>query len=241
MYVEIHLIGFGFGFGFASSLNMIFFILLTLLSTINAHQLTFTTSSSNSHPLFNQTSDSDTSNLIFISFASLFQQWSNTFYPNGHSIIPGLIPRGTRLYHGLNHQDSIPQALEWLAFDPEMSHSIHSRGKGSTQLLTYQASRSLQVICFDGQSASLGQAGFMDSQTALIEGKVNDGLPDGNPFRADYLRAEALCKLGSSLGFEGVVRMNTGLELIWCDFQIGIELSFKPLFSSSTYLSLILF
>ncbi|KAH9467481.1 hypothetical protein Pst134EA_011124 [Puccinia striiformis f. sp. tritici] len=41
-------------------------------------------------------------NLVFASFAGLLQQWPNTFAFSGHSIIPGLIPRSTLLYHGTN-------------------------------------------------------------------------------------------------------------------------------------------
>lgn len=167
----------------------------------------------------------DTSNLLFITLASLLKQGPNSLYPNGHTIIPGTIPEGTRLYHGLNNYTLAPDGMEWLGFEPEMSYSIHSRRPGGSTLLTYRATRPLRVIYFDGQSASLGPAGYMDSQTAIIKGDVPIEFPTEDFLMGEYQRGEELCQLGIQFGFEGVVRMNTGFELIWCNFQIGIELS----------------
>lgn len=174
-----------------------------------------------SHP------ETDTSNLIFASVAGLLKQWPNSFFPSGHSVVPGLIPRGTRLYHGTTEGESPPNRTEWLGFDPYISYVVHSRNSHwkNTQLQTYVATRPLRVIYFDGQSASLGAVGHMDSQNALINGFVSSDPPPGSPLANDYLRADELCLLGREWGFEGVVRQNTGFEVIWCDFQIGIEFS----------------
>lgn len=165
-------------------------------------------------------------NLIFASFAGLLQQWPNTFAYSGHSIIPGLIPRSTLLYHGTHDPSGPPtEGLEWLAFDPEMSYSIASHRPGELDLYTFVADRALRVIYLDGQSASLGTPGFMDAQYVLINASVPEQFPDkGHYLEAEYARAIELCKIGDRYGFEGVVRMNTGFELIWCNFKKGIHL-----------------
>ncbi|WAQ84013.1 hypothetical protein PtA15_4A464 [Puccinia triticina] len=75
----------------------------------------------------------DHPNLIFASFAGLLQQWPNTYAYSGHSIIPGVVPRGTLLYHRTNHQTPPPsEGLEWLAFNPEYSYVIHAHRLGQT-------------------------------------------------------------------------------------------------------------
>jgi len=165
-------------------------------------------------------------NLVFASFAGLLQQWPNTYAYSGHSIVAGVIPRGTLLYHGTNLRSPPPtQGLEWLAFNPEYSYIIHSRRLGQLDLHTYVSSRPLRIIYLDGQSSSLGTPGFMDSQSVLITGTVPQHFGDhGRYIDADYARARELCKIGAESGFEGVVRMNTCFELLWCDFADGLEL-----------------
>ncbi|KAA1080736.1 hypothetical protein PGT21_018791 [Puccinia graminis f. sp. tritici] len=168
----------------------------------------------------------DHPNYIFASFAGLLQQWPNTFAYSGHSIIPGVVPRGTLLYHGTNHRTPPPsEGLEWLAFNPEYSFAIHSHRLGQVDLYKYTATRALRIIYFDGQSSSLGTPGFMDSQSVLINGTVHKHFGDGGRYiKADYDRAAELCKIGKKWGFEGVVRMNTCFEVLWCDFTKGVEL-----------------
>jgi hypothetical protein len=52
----------------------------------------------------------------FASAYGLLQQWSNTFFPNGHSMVPCEIPPLTKLYHGRRDAD-VPPSPEWVAFD----------------------------------------------------------------------------------------------------------------------------
>ena len=52
-------------------------------------------------------------------FASVYgslQQWPQTFFPNGHSIVPCELPPLTKLYHGRRDGDE-PPSPEWMAFD----------------------------------------------------------------------------------------------------------------------------
>ncbi|KNZ44901.1 hypothetical protein VP01_870g1 [Puccinia sorghi] len=195
-----------------------------LLSDIPREQLLQSPQQANKGPIVSQP---DTSNLIFASFAGLLQQWPNSIFANGHSIIAGIIPRGTLLYHGANKQESPPKAMEWLSFDPEMAYSVHAVREGETSLYTYSTHRALKIIYLDGQSASVGTAGFMDSQSLLIKGNVSKEIEEFGPInvlRVEYQRAKGLCDVGKRLGFEGIVRMNTGFELIWCDFGDGLDL-----------------
>ena len=52
----------------------------------------------------------------FASAYGLLQQWPNTFFPNGHSIVPCEIPPLTRLFHARLDANA-PSSPEWLAFD----------------------------------------------------------------------------------------------------------------------------
>jgi hypothetical protein len=53
---------------------------------------------------------------LFASAQGLLQQWPNTFFPNGHSIVPCEVPAYTNLYHG-RRDDDLPPSPEWFAFD----------------------------------------------------------------------------------------------------------------------------
>ncbi|WAQ84097.1 hypothetical protein PtA15_4A548 [Puccinia triticina] len=172
-------------------------------------------------------------NLIFASFAGLLQQWPNTFAYAGHSIVPGEVPRGTLLYHATTTTTTSagrpPPApdqgpMKWLAFDPEYSYVIHSRRTGLLDLHTYAAARALRILYLDGQSASLGSPGFMDSQDVLLNRTVAQNIQEPDYLDAEYHRARMLCQLGKRWGFEGVVRMNTCFELLWCDMSQGLQL-----------------
>ena len=101
---------------------------------------------------------------------------------------------------------------------------------GSTRnsfLSTYQTTRLTKCLYFDGASAALWGNGTLDTQMLLIYGNTT-GIPTKSRAVAwdEYDRAQGLCDwiheqqteaLGE--GIEGIVRMNTGLELIWCNFS----------------------
>jgi hypothetical protein len=135
------------------------------------------------------------------------------------------------LYHGTNHRTSPPsQGFEWLSFNPEYSYVVHTLRLGQLHLHKYTSTRALRIIYFDGQGASVGSPGFMDSQSVLIDGTVPKHFGnEGRYIEADYVRAGELCKIGSEWGFEGIVRMNSCFELVWCDFSQGLK--FVVLFS----------
>ncbi|KAJ5041526.1 uncharacterized protein L3040_005111 [Drepanopeziza brunnea f. sp. 'multigermtubi'] len=117
----------------------------------------------------------------FASVYGLLQQWPNTFFPNGHSIVPCEIPPFTNLYHG-RMDARLPPSPEWVAFDSEMSYGIMG-GTRNSHMLTYQTTRSAKCIYFDGESATLFGAGQLDSQMLHIFGNTS-GPPHarGTPF-----------------------------------------------------------
>ncbi|KAG8213372.1 hypothetical protein J3R82DRAFT_11863 [Butyriboletus roseoflavus] len=80
-----------------------------------------------------------TDHLVFETVNSLLQHWpntrmrngkrsaripgspSNTYSPPGHNIVPGIIPKGTLLYHGTERKE-LPRGPDWVATDPEHSY-----------------------------------------------------------------------------------------------------------------------
>lgn len=166
---------------------------------------------------------------LFASIPSLLHQWSNTIFPNGHALAPVEVPAYTLFYHGLISPDKsapAPPSPEWLAFDLEMAYGIMGSSRNSF-LLTYQTTRPVKALYFDGESAALMGLGQMDTQMLQLFGNVSG--PPGEGFFGlgqEYLRAHGLCQWfedaglgGPGWGFEGVVRMNAGFEMIWCDFS----------------------
>ncbi|KAF8244918.1 hypothetical protein K440DRAFT_426420 [Wilcoxina mikolae CBS 423.85] len=169
-------------------------------------------------------SDSNPS-FIFTSLHGLLRQAPNTFSPNGFSILPGTVPAYTNLYHARKDSGDIPK-IEWVAFDAEMSYGIMGGRGGETWLHTYVTTRDVRVLVFDGMSAALGGSGTLDSQSVFLYGEVKNetrrrGRQRG-PVFDEYTRAADLCKWAEKLGgggIEGFVRMNTGFEMVWCDFE----------------------
>ncbi|EOO00489.1 putative serine protein [Phaeoacremonium minimum UCRPA7] len=148
-------------------------------------------------------------------------------FPNGHTIAAVEVPVYTLFYHG-RLDGELPPSPEWLAFDVEMSYGIMGSTRNSW-LLTYQTTRPVRALCFDGESAALMGLGQLDTQMLHVFGNVSGPpRPRDGVFRGlwqEYARAEGLCDWllaaglrGPGWGFEGVVRMNAGFEMIWCDF-----------------------
>ncbi|PHH51166.1 hypothetical protein CFIMG_004196RA [Ceratocystis fimbriata CBS 114723] len=175
---------------------------------------------------------------LFASAANLLQQWSNTIFPNGQTLAVVEVPPYVMMYHGRLDAET-PQSPEWLAFDVEMAYGIMGSTR-SSYLLTFQTTRRIKCLYFDGESATLMGQGQLDTQMLHIYGNTSGPAPvpgsgdDGRKGRhpgsglldAEYARATGLCnwiereKLGGrGWGVEGVVRMNAGFELIWCDFM----------------------
>ncbi|KAF7959052.1 hypothetical protein EAE96_002569 [Botrytis aclada] len=164
----------------------------------------------------------------FASVYGLLQQWPNTFFPSGHSIVPCEIPPLTKVYHGRRDGESLPESPEWVSFDIEMAYGIMGSTRNS-HLLTFQTTRTAKCVYFDGESATLMGTGRMDTQMLHIYGNVTGPDPNGHfgpGLVQEYDRARGLCSWvherslgGRGWGVEGFVRMNAGFEMIWCDFE----------------------
>lgn len=158
---------------------------------------------------------------IFNSLLHLLRQWGTTQIPNGFSFTPGIIPAHTPLYHGRKDEKE-PLSPEWLAFDSQMSIGIMLTEWGETFLRTYISTRPLSVLYIDGMSAALTPTGTLDSQHILLYGEARD---DSQSVWDEYGRGADLCAWGQPLGVEGFVRTNAGFELLWCDFDTGLQFS----------------
>ncbi|KAK3391261.1 hypothetical protein B0H63DRAFT_539983 [Podospora didyma] len=133
---------------------------------------------------------------IFDSVQGLLKLWPDSYSPNGHSIVAGAVPPGTVLHHA-RHGPGTPKKPTFFAFDA--------------------TKRPLNIIYLDGQSATLTSLGTLNSQMALLQGKV-PLYPKYNLTYDDDQRALDLCKLVAELGVDGVVRMNAGFEILVCDY-----------------------
>ncbi|KAK1961572.1 hypothetical protein LY78DRAFT_542274, partial [Colletotrichum sublineola] len=169
---------------------------------------------------------------LFASVCALLQQWGNTLFPNGHTIATVELPAFTLLYHGRLDEANGPPSPDWLSFDIEMAYGLMG-GTRRSFILTYQATRPIKALYFDGQSAALFGFGQLDTQMlhlyANVSGPDLDGSDGGGnhsyELKAEYDRATGLCDWlqhaglrGKGWGIEGIVRMNAGFEMIWCDF-----------------------
>ncbi|KAI8715854.1 hypothetical protein NCS52_01094100 [Fusarium sp. LHS14.1] len=88
-------------------------------------------------------------------------------------------------------------------------------------LHTYQAKRDLKLLLIDGMSAGKTAMGTMDSQDLVLREnntKHNDGVWD------EYARALDLCDIANEWGYDGLMRVEIGFEVIQCNFTTGLNL-----------------
>ncbi|KAH8703222.1 hypothetical protein BGW36DRAFT_288166 [Talaromyces proteolyticus] len=187
-------------------------------------------------------------NHIFNAIHSSMRQWGSSWNHNGMSFFLATVPQHTMLYHG-SHSNQPVTSFEWLAFEPEhalwfvnkwMGHhkspSYEIRAKGSLHsnqaplkqeraergwLHTYAASKDLRLLYIDGISAGKSEMGTLDSQDRIL---FNDTIEDSHD---DISRAMMACKLFSEDWdgrIDGLIRMETGFEIILCDFAHDLHL-----------------
>ncbi|KIJ12851.1 hypothetical protein PAXINDRAFT_171017 [Paxillus involutus ATCC 200175] len=159
-----------------------------------------------------------TGHLVFETVNSLLQHWPNTRMRNGHTMVPGTIPKGTLLYHG-TRQNELPPGPDWTATNPE--HSLifcrGEPGKGCWHL-TLAATRPLKVVYFDGSSASKVEYGSMDAQDLIAWGTSRPWW-----IYEEIQRIQDLCAWGQDYGVDGFVRMEMDFELMLCNFTSGVR------------------
>ncbi|KAH6897350.1 hypothetical protein B0T10DRAFT_395759 [Thelonectria olida] len=215
-------------------------------------------------------SSRENANRIFNAIHSAGRQWGSSYYHNGFSFFPAVMPKGTMLYHGASNK-SVPIGPEWLAFEIEHAEGFAFSHKGKRRhghgnppggkppgdpkepppgeerqelrrrrspspadggddddnknirgyLHTYQAIRDLHLLYVDGMSAGKTTMGTLDTQDLLL--RENTTHHDQRGFD-EYPRAFDLCDIADEWGFDGVVRMEAGFEVIHCDFNDGLDL-----------------
>ncbi|PKS06175.1 hypothetical protein jhhlp_007492 [Lomentospora prolificans] len=82
----------------------------------------------------------------------------------------------------------------------------------------YRANRNLNLLYIDGMSAGKSNKGTLDSQDLLLRGIT------GSPSFGERERAADICKLVKEWGLDGVIRMEAGFEILYCDFEQGLDL-----------------
>ncbi|KAK7738625.1 hypothetical protein SLS62_011345, partial [Diatrype stigma] len=101
-------------------------------------------------------------------------------------------------------------------------HHISSEKAIRGYLHTYRANRDLKLLYVDGSSAGKSTMGTLDTQDMVLR-SLNDSC-DGKPAWDERDRAEDLCNLVSAWGYDGIVRMEIGFEIIYCNFSSGLDL-----------------
>ncbi|KAH7927204.1 hypothetical protein BV22DRAFT_1127575 [Leucogyrophana mollusca] len=161
-----------------------------------------------------------TGHLVFETVSSLLQHWPNTRYRNGHTLVPGVVPPGTLLYHGTT-QKVVPNRPEWLATDPEHSH-VFCRGtvEAGCWHLTLATTRPLHVLYLDGSSAAKMKGGPMDSQDIVAWGEFRDDWTFN-----ERQRIVDLCEWGQQYSLDGFLRMEQDFEVMLCNFTSGVKVA----------------
>ncbi|KAF9064161.1 hypothetical protein BDP27DRAFT_1299116 [Rhodocollybia butyracea] len=196
-------------------------LLLNWLATTRASQ--FVSQFNVGNDLEIRPSPNDTANLVFNTVHSLLLGWPHRRYKNGHTIVPGIIPPGTSLYHGAGIPE-IPATPEWTALDSELSTlycGLFSMERKGCWHLTLTVERPLKVLYFDGYSSLkfLDGPGTIDSQDVIAWEKV---IPGKN--HAEQERIVDLCRWGEKFKIDGFVRLHTTYEVMLCDFSAGLRL-----------------
>ncbi|KAJ4405410.1 hypothetical protein N0V82_010324 [Gnomoniopsis sp. IMI 355080] len=92
-------------------------------------------------------------------------------------------------------------------------------------LRTYQASRDLNLLYFDGMSAAKGCLGTLDTQDLVLRLINGTTSPCDHRFVDalvhDLPRVAEICEMITPWGYDGLLRMEAGFEIVYCDFNDG--------------------
>ena len=100
-------------------------------------------------------------------------------------------------------------------------------------LHTYQAPEDLNLILIDGMSAGKVDMGTLDSQDYVLREKPDRG---GDGFD-EWPRAQEICDMVTEWGYEGVIRLEIGFEIILCDFNnVNLISATRTFIRGRTYL-----
>jgi hypothetical protein len=103
--------------------------------------------------------------------------------------------------------------------DSDKSEGEDSRGGN---LHMYRTNRRInRLLYIDGMSAAKTNLGTLDTQDILLLNLTHDD--SGRGMFGEMERAQKLCKWGKKYGIEGYIRTEAGIEIIWCDFEEGLD------------------
>ncbi|PTB63047.1 hypothetical protein BBK36DRAFT_1144111 [Trichoderma citrinoviride] len=193
-------------------------------------------------------------NHIFNAIHSAGRQWGSSLNHNGFGFIPVVVPAGTSFYHGGYFQEppkgtewlafevehaeffARPQPRgpgrhrpcpeeeqpHPLADQPETESSgCDEKGQVRGYLQTYHTTRDIQLLYLDGMSAGKTYVGTLDSQDQVL---CQNNSTHWDVLEDDMSRARALCDVVTEWGWDGIMRMEAGFEVIYCNFSSGLHL-----------------
>ncbi|KAM0261130.1 hypothetical protein ACHAQJ_002392 [Trichoderma viride] len=96
-----------------------------------------------------------------------------------------------------------------------------SEGRVRGYFHTYQTTRDVKLLYLDGTSAGKSPLGTLDSQDELL---CPNSSAQWFNLEGEVYRAKAMCDLVTKWGWDGIMRMEIGFEIIYCNFSSGLEL-----------------
>jgi len=81
----------------------------------------------------------------------------------------------------------------------------------------YRANRELRLLYLDGMAAANCDRGTYDTQTYIL-------MENKTTFEREFENAQEMCEMASEWGVDGIIRMEIGFEIIYCEFQNGLDL-----------------
>lgn len=193
-------------------------------------------------------------NHIFNAVHSAGRQWGSSLNHNGFGFIPAVVSAGTSFYHGgyteeppdgpewlafeVEHAEFFARPpprgpgrhrpcpegkhLHPVADQAEMySGGCDEEGQVRGYLQTYHTTRDIQLLYLDGTSAGKTYVGTLDSQDEVL---CQDDSRQGDILGDEMRRAKALCDMVTEWGWDGIMRMEVGFEVIYCNFSAGLHL-----------------
>ncbi|RYP82231.1 hypothetical protein DL769_001725 [Monosporascus sp. CRB-8-3] len=126
---------------------------------------------------------------------------------------------GSRPWYPLTFSTSDNQAV--IERSPLESVDTSSEKNVRGYLHTYQASRDLKLLYVDGSSAGSSDMGMLDTQDLILRSMRS---PSDKPPWDEDDRAKELCGVVTDWGYDGIIRMEAGFELVYCNFTSGLDL-----------------
>ncbi|KAL6886091.1 hypothetical protein GGI43DRAFT_418477 [Trichoderma evansii] len=128
-------------------------------------------------------------------------------------------PKGPPEHGEQPHEPSSPQKP---LGQPEMNDSPDRGSETRTRgyLQTYQTTRDVQLLYVDGSGAAKSPIGTLDSQDYVL---FPNSSWEWHNFPSEIQRAKAMCDMITKWGWAGIMRMEIGYEIIWCDFNTDLQ------------------